>query len=604
MIDVDQRIREEVDRLLRLPDGFAPDWRDVVARGGTRRARGIRRKPFLLAVALAAAVAVVATSPLGGAIARTLGDFSAWIAGDPGTPASPAEQQAFQRANERSWVGFPPDTKLRRLIRTNVGGTEFTLYGFRSGDSLCLRLLASGIERAALNCAPLHELQTSAKPALVVAADEPMGASNVAAGSDAFMASFGIVSDGVKGIEIHADDGEHEALVAGNAFLFIADHPKLGTRVRSIEAIARDGDRVVLGFASSPYGMLDLAAPPTGSFHGPSQIERRVSGGTIGWLERLEPRGDDVTPSALAQIDGMLAHRPPMNGAKPPHRLMARALHPDPGSPVRLVLVAASPSTSMRDPASLVCQFQVVGETIGGGCSRVGEIFTRGPLSVGMGGSGPSQYTHIAGLASDEVAKIRLYLGNGRIVDAPLQDNAYSTEIARSEFPLRIAAYDAAGRVIGLESFENDGMSSPAPAEARKSVRQLMTLTGPNGGSLVLEAGDIVGGYRCWQISARPNGGEGGGCTPWPVKGPTLGFISDQAPKGDHFLAGELPAGVASVEISYPDGTSETAKTPDEFLVHLVPADKLIADRIVIVLRAYDAAGKQLAQRGLRVNRE
>jgi hypothetical protein len=150
-----------------------------------------------------------------------------------------------------------------------------------------------------------------------------------------------------------------------------------------------------------------------------------------------------------------------------------------------------------------------------------------------------------------------------------------------------------------------------AGAQARKTVHQLLKLTGPNGGTLVLEAGDVVASYRCWQISVRPNGGQGGGCTKWPVEGPpgapptrwTLGFISAQTANGDHFLAGELPAAVASVEITYPDQTSETAKTPDGFLTHLIPGDKLISDKIVIVLRAYDAAGQQLAQRGLRVSR-
>jgi hypothetical protein len=61
--------------------------------------------------------------------------------------------------------------------------------------------------------------------------------------------------------------------------------------VRAVEAVASDGSRVAVPFASSPYGMLDLAAPPTGRLHGPDHVERKLKGGKIGWLERLETRG-------------------------------------------------------------------------------------------------------------------------------------------------------------------------------------------------------------------------------------------------------------------------------------------------------------------------
>lgn len=608
MIDADERIREEVERLLPLPAGFAADWHDVVVRARAARGPGVRRKVGLLTATLAATMAILAATPLGAAIARTLGDFSAWMIGEPGTPASPVEQRAFQEANERSWAGFPPGTKLRRLIETTVGGTDFKLYGFRSGDSLCLRLVGSSIGRVALHCAPAHDLQKADTPALVVAADEPLVGADLAGGSDAYMTTFGIVSDGVATIKIHADDGDHQAVVAGNAFLYIADHPQLGTRVRAIDAIAVNGDRAALGFESSPYGMFDLAAPPTGSFHGPSKIERTVSGGTIGWLERLEPRGSDVPAELLERIDQMLTRQADLEkfrgggSPKPLHRLMARALHPDPSGPLGLVMIAASPSDSMRDPNSQVCQYLILGKTIGGGCNRLHDTFARGPISISMGGSGPSQYTRIAGLASDDVVKVKLYLGDGQTVDVHVQDNFYSAQVARSDFPLRIAAYDAAGRVIALESFRSDGLTSPAPPQARKSVRQLMKLIGPNGGTAVLEAGDVVGGYRCWRLGFGPNAGELGGCTPWPVKGPTLGFIAAYPTQGDHYLAGTLPADVGAVEIRYPDGTTETDGTTDGFLVHLLAAGKL-DDRTVIALRAYDPSGNVLAQRGLQVTR-
>src|SRR4029079_17539144 len=90
-----------------------------------------------------ALVAVVAT-PLGAAIGRTFDDFSAWLTGEPGTKASDADQDGFDRANARSWTAFPPGTELRKLLVARAAGTDFTLYGFRSGESLCLRLPGQG----------------------------------------------------------------------------------------------------------------------------------------------------------------------------------------------------------------------------------------------------------------------------------------------------------------------------------------------------------------------------------------------------------------------------------------------------------------------------
>ena len=128
-----------------------------------------------LAAAIAIAVACVAT-PLGAAIGRSFDGFSNWITGSPGTPASPQAQQAFEEANARSWSAFPPGTQLRQLIQTQLAGSTFTLYGFRSGDTLCLRLVAAGpIAGANESCAPLQALQSTAEPALVVASDEPFG---------------------------------------------------------------------------------------------------------------------------------------------------------------------------------------------------------------------------------------------------------------------------------------------------------------------------------------------------------------------------------------------------------------------------------------------
>src|SRR5207244_13046821 len=113
-------------------DGYDDaDWNDVLLRRPARRTRG---RALLVAAAIVAAIAVVAlATPLGAAILDGVGGFSAWITGQPGTPVSKPEQRAFDRANRRSWLGFPAGTKLRRLITVShlSRGRTVELLGFR-----------------------------------------------------------------------------------------------------------------------------------------------------------------------------------------------------------------------------------------------------------------------------------------------------------------------------------------------------------------------------------------------------------------------------------------------------------------------------------------
>ena len=112
----DPRLEEQLDRLVPLT-AVENDWEKIVrgARKRTRRKRGVQLG------ALAAAF-LIGVSPVGGAIAGGVADFSAWLRGEPGSAAAESDQEAFDRANSRSWAGFPAGTDLRSLIRTEVGG--------------------------------------------------------------------------------------------------------------------------------------------------------------------------------------------------------------------------------------------------------------------------------------------------------------------------------------------------------------------------------------------------------------------------------------------------------------------------------------------------
>jgi hypothetical protein len=600
-----QLVRDQLEPLLPLPAECAPDWDDVLRRAAPARHPRRRRRSFAIgaAVAAAAAAAAVAVADVGG--------FAPWLSGEPGSPVSPAEQQAFEQANARTWVGFAPGTQLRQLLTTSSSGATFTLFGFRSGDDLCLKLVVTGgVTGDATDCAPEHDLQTAKEPAVVVAADQPFGTAGGPGPdsytADAYQATFGIASDGVQRVTVSGDDGSHDALVGGNAFLYVDDHPPRGTRVRDVDAVSASGNRVALPFESSPYGDFDMSAPPTGTFHGPSAPQRHVTGGTIGWLVNEQPRGDAVPGALTSRLAPMVEHPPPPGlgaGAWPPrplHVVFARLIQPDPSDFVRFAVVGVSPTDSLTDPDAGVCIDQVQQQTISSGCNSLARTFEHGPLDASLEGSGMSQYSLVSGLASDDVARIAAYLGNGDVVPVPLLDNVFLTRVARADYPLRIVAYDSAGRVIAVQDFKDDGMTSAAPAAARNSVKTLATATSAGGETATLRAGTPAGGYRCWWIGLADGAGEGG-CTPWPPHDGlrTVGVIGQGE---NRILGGEVAPGITSVRVTYPDGTTASLDTSGGLAFAAIPAAELARVPFDLRLDGLDSHGRVVVTEGLEVS--
>lgn len=442
MIDVEPLIQETFASRDPLPASLQADWADVLRRV-QRPHRDWRRQARPLRLALAAAVIAIAVAcvatPLGAAIGHTFDGFSNWITGSPGTPASPQAQQAFEEANARSWSAFPPGTQLRKLIETQVAGSTFTLYGFRSGDTLCLRLVAAGpIAGANESCAPLQALQSAKEPALVVASDEPFGMPRPNYAS----ATFGIASDGVAKVILHGDDGAHEAIVNSNAFLYIAHNPKLGVRIRSAEAVAADGSTRALTLAAAPFGGNGSIAPDhVGPAQGPTGIDRRPVGSTVSWIEHRQDRGQPLDAQLLKRLT-----EPLMNSVT-----FARVVQPDPANPARVAfLVGKLKHDSFHPDQEQLCVDLLQGGAAGGGCGGLREMLSQQPFSLGVSlVSGADQYAYFAGIASDEVAAIKIFLANGTIEDVPLKDNAFAVPVARALFPARVVAYDGQGRIIG-----------------------------------------------------------------------------------------------------------------------------------------------------------
>ncbi len=213
MIDVEQRLRDELDLL--APPTAEPDWSEVLELAGRSRPRRRRRAATAIAAVVAVVVAILVATPLGAGIVHSLGGFSSWLTGQPGSPASEAEQREFERANARSWLGFPAGTKLRRLsmVTDPATGRTVDLLGFRSGSTLCLQVVVSGkVRETKMSCAPLAELRQAGAPVRVVLVDHGFGQGTKRAsyGIDRFRApglqvTAGIAADGVRPVVVEDD---------------------------------------------------------------------------------------------------------------------------------------------------------------------------------------------------------------------------------------------------------------------------------------------------------------------------------------------------------------------------------------------------------------
>jgi len=608
MSDLDLLVMDALEDAVPYRREALPDWPDALARAGVQQGthghvrpagdRPVQRRPVwlrrgalpLAAAALAAAVVAVAT-PAGSAVVRGIGDFSAWLRGVPGEPVGPAEQEAFERANRRVWSAFPDGPQLSTLIEREVEGRRFELQGFRSGGSLCLRLLARGLNGSpAVSCAPLQELQGATAPALVVLADHSLGLRNVVPVGQQYVApeasaTFGIVADGVTGVELVTDEGTRRAVVEANAFLSIDASPELGERVRAVFASARDGRRVEVPFVSAPFGSWDQPAPRDAKPTGPAKVERTVAGGRVGWLERREPRG--VEPPADAPY-----MRGPMGGGLE----FARLLAPDPQSHLRL-LVGIGTLKRYGVPAGeqAVCYFLVAGGSSGGGCSPLDRLFPRAPFSFGQSLiGGGHQFETISGLASDEVARLEIFFATGERRPIPLADNAFIVQAARAKYPIRLVAYDAAGQIIGIETREGDAATyrGPRPVGAWRTV---LTVEDEQGNAGRLRVARSSGGGRCYEY-LLPGGAGGSGCDVKTSNRPKLGLGISQA-AGSAWLAGDVVAEVAEVELHFADGATRRLRPTERFILAPVDWD---GDRRLTEVVGFDAAGDAIARQRFR----
>jgi hypothetical protein len=574
-------------------------WADVLRRASLapeeKPARRFPRRRRLAAAALVAAVLVaLGLSPVGGALAQGVFDFSAWLTGSPGEPASKEAQRAFEE--ERSWADFPDGPQLRRLVVTKAAGGTFELFGFRTGDSLCLRLAVEGFpnDGPTTGCAPLDELRRAEAPALAVRLDTSFGRRDVPPTEEGYVparasASFGIVADGVDAVELKMTEGVAEASVQNNAFLAVTADPPLGLRSQELTAIGDHGERLAVALAEAPFGDYGPKAKP-GVAPGPRKIERRVEGGEIGWLARREPRGVSLEAAGLDGLQIPLAGRGEVR--------FARVIQPDPGG-IRRVVVALEYVAPNQDPpmagtpGEWLCYSVMNKGGGGGGCSPVGRFFERGPVSLGLyTENGGDQYVVMNGLASDDVASIELYLANGERIAVPLKDNVYAIEMARTKFPARLVARDGDGRVIGIEAYNHDPLADPGPRPVAGKQRVVKRVVAANGDEGVLRVGPSTDGTRCWRVSLT-GGAGGGGCLPKGFKERLALGVNNSSDAA--FLSGTVAPGTTSVDVHFRNGdTVKVATTEGAVLVALTQ------EQVPEVVIARDPSGAEVGRQRFR----
>ena len=437
------------------------NWEDVHRRaleqplehGG--RFRG--RRTVLIAAVVAALMLV-----LGVALAATLGGFSGWLSGKPGSLASSTEQQAFQRVNARLWASFPSGTKLRRLIVTRRDGSTYRLFGFRSGDEICLRLTVNGANlKARMSCFSRLQLSNARTPAAVAVIDMPAGkARSVLTGRRTSqrkqrvriasnLVSYGVVADDVSKIEFRIRGHNEPALVQNNTFLLVrrnAYSRKSVGQTTAIHAVDAAEERIDIAFACVICDPMRRFSQEKTRF-GPTRIDRKPPRRGIAWLKNHEPRGLSLREAGITNPKRWLKGHHPVK--------FVRVLQPDPRSHVRVIIwlsrepIWRAGKRTARTRSS-ICTSTITGMRGDGfGC---GYGLADHPLAVGFGfSSSHDQLAVIDGLASDAVSRIDLFLNDGERWPLPLKDNAFVTYVPRADLPAKLVGYDSQGKVIVIQ---------------------------------------------------------------------------------------------------------------------------------------------------------
>jgi hypothetical protein len=537
VIDVEPLIARELGRLVPEPAAVRPDWNDVVGRAGLRRSH---RRRLVLAFAILGAVFVTAA-----AVAKTLGGFDEWLSGTPGRPASDKAQQRFEAANGRSWAAFPKTTKLRELIRTEVDGREYVLYGFRSGDSLCLQLAISELTRQQRECAPTSAIANSSLPIVVYNAIAQV--------------SFGVVADGVSRVGVHAVDGYHTAHLGGNAYLYVGSRPNTGNRILAISALDASRRLRVIPIRSSVWP--SPFAPSNREPGGPTEVEARIPHPRIGWLERGEKVGFPgyARPGKRSGYAGATSFR---------------FLKPDPLSNI---------AVGLSGPPLCLISVGDAGEERARSC---GGLLTRGPVNALISCNACGGFLEVRGVAADGVERVVIFFPDGGSQTVPLRHNVFAARA--SALPIRIVGYDARNRVVATQLW--GVFRRPSVPVAAHRLHVVARASGPNGAIALLHVGPNVRGFECWRATFS-TGQMRGSCVAPFSPGPQTRVDLVQPAGRDLFFVGTVGRRTERIEIRFADGDVLRLRPRASHFLLAVPRGHLTTMQQRALLAAFDDHG-------------
>jgi hypothetical protein len=419
-----RRIAPQVDE--------TPTWGDVVRRAETRPR--FRWKLAAIAIATLIGAGLVAGALAEGVLSESLDRLSSWVGNQPGESA-PEQQAVFDQENALSYAHFPAGTRVGRLLTFEFGDRSYELLGFRDGSNLCIRIVPALFGSVSMpECVPSAELARLGHPiALLGGAPRAVIAGDHAATTIA----YGLAADSVVAVDV-VDDGRSlgSVDVRNNAFFMAvpnpfrspdddpAQQPPMLLRARTNEGV------VEIPVKDVPF----FVREPVGDIPGPSRVERPLEAGSIGWLERGEPRGRPFQwpYDSPAQI------------------IHSRVVTPDPTSSFQLG-VAFGQDADWQEHGRWYCLawfWPLVPESVNRGCMRVDTIET-GPVVQGTWPSGFGEFPHFVGIASDEVTRIEIFYEDGSTKEVPIVDNLFSFSVDGAQGS-KLVAYDSAGQVVRI----------------------------------------------------------------------------------------------------------------------------------------------------------
>jgi hypothetical protein len=408
-----------------------PEWDDVVRRGALRPRVGWKVAAIVAATLLA--TGIVAGALAKGVLSGSLERLSSWVGDHPGERA-PEQQASFDQDNALSYAHFPAGTQVGRLLTFEFQGRSHEILGFRDGSNLCIRLappLFGSVSRP--ECVPTSELSRLGEP-IAMLGGSPRGL--MPGNSGASTIAYGLAADSVLSVEA-VDDGRSLGAVDvhNNAFFMAVPHPfhaSGGDPNRSPPVFLRV--RTTNGVVDVPVKSVPFfARDHVGDIPGPARVERTLETGSVGWLERREPRGEpfDWPYDSPSEI------------------LYSRVVAPDPTSSFRLG-VAFGQDADWREHGRWYCLawfWPLVPDSLTGrGCTRADTVAV-GPVVEGTWPSGFGEFPQFVGIASDEVNSLKVFYEDGSTKDVPLVDNLFSFYVDGVQGS-KLVAYDAANRVV------------------------------------------------------------------------------------------------------------------------------------------------------------